>query len=115
MGEAMGCVAACAAAELVSQRELETGVPPSPQMLEQSNLALLAQGRKLSAMDLVQARKKINTVSRPFAAYFESHDVWLTPTMGDVGAAARLSRFELPRCRTADEAFLRTLSLQFDL
>ena len=84
MGEAMGCIAACAATELVSQRELETGVPPSPQTLEQSNLALLAQGRKLSAMDLVQARKKINTVSRPFAAYFESHDVWLTPTMGDV-------------------------------
>jgi amidase len=89
MGEAMGCIAACAATEAVTQREMETGVSPSAEMLEQSNLALLTQGRKLSAMDLMRALKKINAVSRSFTAFFETHDVWLTPTMSDVAPQLR--------------------------
>jgi amidase len=36
----------------------------------------------MRALDLMSALKKINAVSRPFAAFFETHDVWLTPTMG---------------------------------
>ena len=42
----------------------------------------LEQGRKLSALDLMSALKKVNGVSRSFAAFFENHDIWLTPTMG---------------------------------
>jgi len=42
----------------------------------------LEQGRKLSALDLMSALKKVNAVSRSFAAFFENHDIWLTPTMG---------------------------------
>jgi amidase len=84
MGEAIGCIAACALNEAVTQREKETGVQPSAEMLEYSNWTLLAQGRKMSALDLMTALKKINAVSRPFAAFFETHDVWLTPTMGGV-------------------------------
>jgi amidase len=82
MGEAIGCIAACALTELVTLREMETGVPPSPEMLEYSNWALLEQGRKMRALDLMAALKKANSVSRSFAAFFESHDIWLTPTMG---------------------------------
>ena len=61
---------------------METGVPPSAEMLEYSNWTLLEQGRKLSALDLMSALKKVNAVSRSFAAFFENHDIWLTPTMG---------------------------------
>jgi amidase len=82
MGEAIGCIAACALTEAVTQREMETGVPPSAGMLEYSNLTLLEQGRKLSALDLMSALRKVNAVSRSFAAFFETYDVWLTPTMG---------------------------------
>jgi amidase len=61
---------------------METGVPPSAEMHEYSNWTLLEQGRKLSALDLMSALKKVNAVSRSFAAFFENHDIWLTPTMG---------------------------------
>jgi amidase len=82
MGEAIGCIAACALNEAVTQREMETGVGPSAEMLEYSNWTLLAQGRKMSALDLMTALKKVNAVSRSFAAFFETYDIWLTPTMG---------------------------------
>ena len=82
MGEAIGCIAACALSEAVTQREMETGVPPSAEMLEYSNWTLLEQGRKTSALELMSALKKVNAVSRSFAEFFETHDVWLTPTMG---------------------------------
>ena len=52
--------------------------------MEHSNLALLTRGCQLSAVELTVALNKVNTVSRSFAAFFETHDVWLTPTMGDV-------------------------------
>jgi len=51
---------------------METGVPPSAEMLEYSNWTLLEQGRKLSALDLMSALKKVNAVSRSFAAFFET-------------------------------------------
>lgn len=87
MGEAMGSIAACALAELVAHREKETGAPPTKETMEHANLALLAQGRKLSAVELAAALKKVNVVSRSFVAFFGNHDVWLTPTMGDVAPA----------------------------
>ena len=84
IGEIMGCVAACAVTELVTRRERETGIVPSSDNLEHTNVALLAMGRRLTASDLLAAREKINRVSRTFAAFFETRDIWLTPTMGDV-------------------------------
>ncbi len=84
MGEAMGSIAACALAELVAQREKETGTPPTKETMEHANLVLLGQGRKLSAVELMGALKKVNVVSRSFAVFFETHDIWLTPTMTDV-------------------------------
>ncbi|MFZ2140773.1 MAG: amidase [Xanthobacteraceae bacterium] len=84
IGEIMGCVAACAVTELVTRHERETGIEPSSDNLEHTNVTLLAMGRRLSAFDLLAAREKINRVSRSFAAFFDTHDIWLTPTMGDV-------------------------------
>jgi Asp-tRNA(Asn)/Glu-tRNA(Gln) amidotransferase A subunit family amidase len=84
IGEIMGCVAACAVAELVGRRERETAIAPSSDNLEHANVTLLAMGRQHSALDLLAAREKINRVSRSFAAFFDTRDIWLTPTMGDV-------------------------------
>ncbi len=83
MGEAIGSIAACALAETVTRRERETGTAPSEETLEQANLSFLARGRSMSALDLMDALRKVNIVSRRFASFFETHDVWLTPTMGE--------------------------------
>ena len=56
--------------------------PRHPTRSNYSNWTLLEQGRKMRALHLMSALKKINAVSRPFAAFFDTHDVWLTPTMG---------------------------------
>ena len=42
---------------------------------------LLEQGRKLSALDLMSALKKVNAVSRSFAAFFENMGA-LPPLLG---------------------------------
>jgi amidase len=49
--------------------------------LEPETAALAAAGRVLSACDLVQARVELERATRPVAAFFERHDVLLTPTM----------------------------------
>jgi len=84
MGEAIGCIAACAVTEAVTQREMETGIRASAETLEYVNWIALERGRKLDALDLMRALKKMNGVSRSFAAFFETHDIWLAPTMTDV-------------------------------
>ncbi len=68
MGEAIGCIAACALNEAVTQREKETGVPPSAEMLEYSNWTLLAQGRKL---DLMTAPNDGRSGATPWLFRFE--------------------------------------------
>ena len=94
---------------------METGVPPSAEMLEYSNWTLLEQGRKLSALDLMSALKKVNAVSRSFAAFFENHDIWLTPTMGALPPLLGYLDSSFFGCRVAYDPLLETLSLQFSL
>jgi amidase len=84
MGEAIGSIAACALAETIARREREIGIAPSADTLEQANVSFLARGRGTSALDLMDALRRVNMVSRSFASFFVTHDVWLTPTMGDV-------------------------------
>ena len=75
-------ICATVVAEAVEERRAVTGIEPSSAMLEKSNLHLWEQGRRLGAIDLLRATRKLNVVSRSFAQFFETHDVWLTPTMG---------------------------------
>ncbi len=49
--------------------------------LEPETAALAAGGQVLSAGDLVQARVELERASRSVAAFFEHHDVLVTPTM----------------------------------
>lgn len=49
--------------------------------LEPETAALAAGGRVLSAGDLVEARVELERASRSVAAFFEDHDVLVTPTM----------------------------------
>jgi Asp-tRNA(Asn)/Glu-tRNA(Gln) amidotransferase A subunit family amidase len=82
LGEAIMAICATVVAEAVEDRRAVTGIEPSSRVLEKSNLHLWEQGRRLGAMDLLRATRKLNGVSRSFAQFFEHHDIWLTPTMG---------------------------------
>ena len=84
MGEAVMAIFAAAVASDVEARAAETGVAPSNAVLEKNNLWLWERGRALSAIDLLQATRKLNTVSRQFARFFEDFDIWLTPTMAQL-------------------------------
>jgi amidase len=84
VGEIMGVASAYALTELVSARQRETGIEPSEHNLELANVMSLAKGRALTTSDLMQTYKKINTVARAFASFFDAFDIWLTPTMSDV-------------------------------
>lgn len=84
LAEAIAAICATVVAEMVDQRRAVTGVEPTEDWLEKSNLFLMNKGFSLSAVDLLRATHKLNTVSRAFAKFFEHHDMWLTPTMGDL-------------------------------
>jgi amidase len=82
LGEAIATICATVVAEAVEERRVATGIEPSSAVLEKTNLHLWEQGRRLGAVDLLKATRKVNAVSRSFTRFFETHDVWLTPTMG---------------------------------
>ena len=58
-----------------------TGRSPGPETLEASSLACFEYGQSLTASDLYRADDVMNRVSRKVAAFFESYDVLLTPTV----------------------------------
>ena len=72
---------AVAIARDIEAHAAATGKTPSPQTVERNNLWLLERGRRLSAVELVNALYDLNKVTRHFARFFQDHDVWLTPTM----------------------------------
>jgi amidase len=82
LGEAIMAICQAVVADAVEERRAVTGIEPSAEVLEKTNLHLWEQGRRLSAIDLLRTTRKLNVVSRTFAQFFEHHDVWLTPTMG---------------------------------
>ncbi len=57
------------------------GRTPSADNLERNNLYLAERGRAMSAADILRALNNMNTVTRAFAQFFETRDIWLTPTM----------------------------------
>jgi amidase len=58
-----------------------SGRTPSTENLERNNLYLLERGRRMSATDLLSVMAQMNGLTRRFAKFFDSYDVWLTPTM----------------------------------
>jgi amidase len=65
----------------VSAAERATGRRAGPALLEPETWALAVGGRALTAEDLVLAQQAMHRASRSIAAFFEEHDVLVTPTM----------------------------------
>lgn len=81
LGAGVMAVFAADVGRAIEDRHAATGIPPSRQVLENNNLWLWERARRLTAIDLLRAESKLNTVSRQFARFFEDNDIWLTPTM----------------------------------
>ena len=59
-----------------------TGGPlPDPELLEPLTYALAERGMRISAADFIAAVHGLHRQSRRIAAFFERHDLWLTPTL----------------------------------
>jgi amidase len=65
----------------VSAAARVTGRRAGPRLLEPETWALAAGGRALSAEDLVLAEREMHRAARSIAAFFEEHDLLVTPTM----------------------------------
>jgi len=61
---------------------LMTGAEPTPEKFETFTWNMYQQGRQISASQYLIAQVLLQRASRQFAAFFESHDVLLTPTLG---------------------------------
>jgi Asp-tRNA(Asn)/Glu-tRNA(Gln) amidotransferase A subunit family amidase len=59
-----------------------TGKKLTNATIEKNNLALVEAGKKLSAVDILRAVHDMHAVARDFARFFETYDIWLSPTLG---------------------------------
>ena len=59
-----------------------TGIAPSLQVVEGLTLGLYNMGKAVSAVALTQARQTMMRAGRQMAKWHETHDVWLTATLG---------------------------------
>jgi amidase len=104
-------VAAGVAAELEDAARA-TGRRPGPENLEPETWALASGGHTLSARDLVLAELEIHRAARTVAAFFEEHDVLLTPTTAVPAlplGAMKSTRLERAAVRLVARARSRTL------
>lgn len=60
-----------------------TGRTPGPGNLERSTLAMVERGAAISADELLGALDDMNRFSREFAAFFETYDVFVSPTFAE--------------------------------
>lgn len=63
------------------------GAPPSPELVEAANWALAERARTMTAMHLEHRLAGLNRVRRQAAGFWESYDVWLTPTLATLPPA----------------------------
>ncbi len=73
-------LAATTAADLAFAARV-SGRRPGPDAVELETWALAAGGRALSAEDLVLAQQEMHRAARTVGAFFEEHDVLVTPTL----------------------------------
>ena len=67
----------------ISDWARRTGRTPTPEQFEPFVWSYTERGRSLSASDYLLAVQDLQAVARQVARFFESYDVWLTPTLGE--------------------------------
>ena len=74
---------AAGAARNVLDVEAAAGMAVSREMFEPVTWGLAEMGRQLGAADYLLALRQIQQGSRRIARFFDAHDIWLTPTLGE--------------------------------
>jgi amidase len=67
----------------VETQAAATGLVPSPDLIERNNLWLWEKSKRIGCTDYLRAIAKQNIVTRQFARFFTTHDIWLTPTAAE--------------------------------
>jgi len=80
--QAFMAVWASGLAMMIDGTAMLTGAKPGPDNLEGLTLGLYEQGKRVTAAQYLMAVFMLQQASRSVAAFHETHDVWLTPTLG---------------------------------
>jgi Asp-tRNA(Asn)/Glu-tRNA(Gln) amidotransferase A subunit family amidase len=84
LGNAMRVIISASLANMVGSREQLLGRAAREDELEGVTRAFVAMGRAAKAPDYVAALDAIHAMGRQLAAFFESCDVWLSPTVSQL-------------------------------
>jgi amidase len=67
----------------IDEMACKTKRSPTPDRFETLTWALYETGRRQSASDYLLALQRLQAATRDIGRFFLSHDVWLTPTLGE--------------------------------
>lgn len=81
---AMALMWAADAAQLADWLSQRTGRPVDENHLEAQTLAICEEGRRLTALELLETNDVFNSVSRQIGRFFDDFDLLLTPTLGQL-------------------------------
>jgi amidase len=82
LGQFFVTVYAAGVALQIEGTRLMTGAEPTPEKFQTFTWNMYQQGKQVSASQYLIAQVLLQRASRQFAAFFESHDLFLTPTIG---------------------------------
>lgn len=71
-----------------------TGRAPGPDLFEPFVWAFTGRGREVSAPEYLAMVQDLQLISRDIGRFFTSHDVWLTPTLGEPPVPLGTFRYE---------------------
>jgi amidase len=80
-----------------------TGAEPAPDKFETFTWNLYERGRQITAPQYLIAQALLQQAARQFAAFFESHDLFLTPTLGQPPLRIGTIDFMSPATTLLDE------------
>ncbi len=86
---------------------LMTGAEPNPDAFETFTWNLYQQGRQIPAPQYLIAQVMLQMASRQFAAFFESHDIFLTPTLGQPPLKVGAIDFMSPDLMLLDDKIIK--------
>lgn len=79
-----------------------TGREPQPTEFEAMTWNFYERGRKVTGSQYLAAVAHLQNVARSFAGFFETYDVWLTPTLGALPLPVGLINFNAPDAKFTD-------------
>ena len=103
LGQIFSTVYAAGVALSIEGARLVTNAEPTPDKFETFTWNMYQRGRQISASQYLIAQVLLQRASRQFAAFFESHDLFLTPTLGQPPLTVGAIDFMSPSTTLLDE------------